>query len=185
MNPPHDDQDKNPIFPSSNSPPDEILPLSMDSRFIALESFQNLQETVPNVASGGTNTESFYGVPQPLECLQGTLVPPFLSKTFDIVDDPALNSIISWGASGQSFVVWDPVVFARTILPRNFKHNNFSSFVRQLNTYVCIFFYPFVLFLSRVKFLFFSLSVPIFEYFLLPCNSFLTTFVVIVDFVSR
>ncbi|KAL5545935.1 hypothetical protein UlMin_005622 [Ulmus minor] len=74
-------------------------------------------------------------VPQPLECLQGIPVPPFLSKTFDLVDDPALDAIISWGSTGGSFVVWDPMEFARIILPRNFKHNNFSSFVRQLNTY--------------------------------------------------
>lgn len=77
-------------------------------------------------------------VPQPLECLQGQLVPPFLWKTFDLVEDPALDSIVSWGSAGQSFVVWDPVEFSRVILPSNFKHNNFSSFVRQLNTYVGI-----------------------------------------------
>ncbi|KAL5833670.1 hypothetical protein ACOSQ3_017344 [Xanthoceras sorbifolium] len=59
-----------------------------------------------------------------------------LSKIFDLVDDWSLDSIISWGATGESFMVWDPVEFARLILPRNFKHNNFSSFVRQLNTYV-------------------------------------------------
>ncbi|KAJ7976059.1 Heat shock transcription factor [Quillaja saponaria] len=75
------------------------------------------------------------GVPQPLECLQGSPVPPFLSKTFDLVDDSSLDPIISWGSTGGSFVVWDPVEFARILLPRNFKHNNFSSFVRQLNTY--------------------------------------------------
>lgn len=74
--------------------------------------------------------------PQPLECLQGTQIPPFLSKTFDLVNDPILDPIISWGSSGQSFVVWDPIEFGRIVLPRNFKHNNFSSFVRQLNTYV-------------------------------------------------
>lgn len=78
------------------------------------------------------------GLPQPLECLQGNPVPPFLSKTFDLVDDPSLDSIISWSSTGGSFVVWDPVEFSRLILPRNFKHNNFSSFVRQLNTYVGI-----------------------------------------------
>lgn len=77
--------------------------------------------------------------PQPLECLiKGNLVPPFLSKTFDLVDDPDLDPIISWGSDGVSFVVWDPVEFSRLVLPRNFKHNNFSSFVRQLNTYVGI-----------------------------------------------
>ncbi|XP_052874591.1 heat stress transcription factor A-3 [Gossypium arboreum] len=76
------------------------------------------------------------GVPQPLEILQGNPVPPFLSKTFDLVEDTSLDPIISWGPTGESFVVWDPVEFSKFILPRNFKHNNFSSFVRQLNTYV-------------------------------------------------
>ncbi|XP_030453761.1 heat stress transcription factor A-3 isoform X1 [Syzygium oleosum] len=83
----------------------------------------------------GGDMETAVGAPQPLECLQGTPLPPFLSKTFDLVDDRSLDPIISWGSSGESFVVWDPVEFARIILPRNFKHNNFSSFVRQLNTY--------------------------------------------------
>ncbi|XWS43464.1 hypothetical protein CRYUN_Cryun16bG0106200 [Craigia yunnanensis] len=77
----------------------------------------------------------FVGVPQPLEILQGNPVPPFLSKTYDLVDDTSLDTIISWGSTGESFVVWDPIEFSRLILPRNFKHNNFSSFVRQLNTY--------------------------------------------------
>ncbi|KAK4281610.1 hypothetical protein QN277_013081 [Acacia crassicarpa] len=74
-------------------------------------------------------------LPHPLECLQENPIPPFLWKTYDLVDDPSLNPIISWGSAGASFVVWDPVEFARIVLPRNFKHNNFSSFVRQLNTY--------------------------------------------------
>ncbi|GKV37556.1 hypothetical protein SLEP1_g45577 [Rubroshorea leprosula] len=87
--------------------------------------------------SGGVEEEPV-GVPQPLECLQGNPIPPFLSKTFDLVDDSSLDPIISWGPTGKSFVVWDPAEFARLILPRNFKHNNFSSFVRQLNTYVGI-----------------------------------------------
>lgn len=76
--------------------------------------------------------------PKPLEILQMNPVPPFLSKTFDLVDDPTLDPIISWGSTGFSFVVWDPLEFARIVLPRHFKHNNFSSFVRQLNTYVSI-----------------------------------------------
>ncbi|KAG8376668.1 hypothetical protein BUALT_Bualt09G0087700 [Buddleja alternifolia] len=74
-------------------------------------------------------------VPQPMVSLHETPIPPFLSKTYDLVDDPKLDSIICWGEKGDSFVVWDPIEFARMILPRNFKHSNFSSFVRQLNTY--------------------------------------------------
>ncbi|KAB2611601.1 heat stress transcription factor A-4c-like [Pyrus ussuriensis x Pyrus communis] len=60
---------------------------------------------------------------------------PFLTKTYDLVDDPSSNHMVSWSESGSSFVVWDPTEFAKEMLPMYFKHNNFSSFVRQLNTY--------------------------------------------------
>ncbi|GMI72322.1 heat shock transcription factor A4A, ARABIDOPSIS THALIANA HEAT SHOCK TRANSCRIPTION FACTOR A4A [Hibiscus trionum] len=62
-------------------------------------------------------------------------LPPFLTKTYEMVDDPSTDSIVSWSASNKSFVVWNPLEFARDLLPRFFKHNNFSSFIRQLNTY--------------------------------------------------
>lgn len=61
-------------------------------------------------------------------------VPIFLRKTYFMIDtcDPA---IASWSEDGESFVVRDPDVFAEKIIPQFFKHNNFSSFVRQLNFY--------------------------------------------------
>ncbi|KAK4419327.1 Heat stress transcription factor A-3 [Sesamum alatum] len=103
------------------------LPLSMASPF------EFKAGVAGSRAAGG---ESLSVMPKPLELLHENPIPPFLSKTYDLVDDPSLDSIISWGERGDSFVVWDPVEFARMILPRNFKHNNFSSFVRQLNTYI-------------------------------------------------
>ncbi|GKV10247.1 hypothetical protein SLEP1_g21640 [Rubroshorea leprosula] len=60
---------------------------------------------------------------------------PFLTKTYQLVDDPTTDHIVSWGEDDTTFVVWRPPEFARDLLPNYFKHNNFSSFVRQLNTY--------------------------------------------------
>ncbi|KAE8653967.1 Heat stress transcription factor B-4 [Hibiscus syriacus] len=60
---------------------------------------------------------------------------PFLTKTYQLVDDPTTDRIVSWGEDDTTFVVWRPPEFARDLLPNYFKHNNFSSFVRQLNTY--------------------------------------------------
>ncbi|KAI7747307.1 hypothetical protein M8C21_024349 [Ambrosia artemisiifolia] len=60
---------------------------------------------------------------------------PFLSKTYSLVDDPTTDDVISWNESGTTFVVWKTADFAKDLLPNSFKHNNFSSFVRQLNTY--------------------------------------------------
>ncbi|TKY62416.1 Heat stress transcription factor A-6b [Spatholobus suberectus] len=73
--------------------------------------------------------------PRPMEGLQEIGPPPFLTKTFDAVEDHTTSHIVSWSRGGASFVVWDPQAFSRDLLPRYFKHNNFSSFVRQLNTY--------------------------------------------------
>ncbi len=43
--------------------------------------------------------------------------------------------MIRWSEKGDSFIVIDEDEFARTLIPELFKHNNYASFVRQLNMY--------------------------------------------------
>ncbi|KAF3794858.1 Heat shock factor protein [Nymphaea thermarum] len=80
--------------------------------------------------------EEFSWMPQPMEGLQLAEPAPFLRKTYDMVEDPGTDVLVSWGTGRSSFVVWDSHRFAAELLPRFFKHSNFFSFVRQLNTYV-------------------------------------------------
>lgn len=69
---------------------------------------------------------------------RGLKVPPFLNKVYELVNDPKTNAIISWTSDGTSFTVWDHHMFTKNILPVYFRHDNFSSFVYQLNNYVSI-----------------------------------------------
>lgn len=75
-------------------------------------------------------------IPQPMAGLHESTPAPFLMKTYDMVENRSTNGVVSWSEGHNSFIVWDCHSFATTVLPRYFKHDNFSSFIRQLNTYV-------------------------------------------------
>lgn len=59
----------------------------------------------------------------------------FLEKLFKILKTKKNNDIIKWSEDGTKIIILDTIKFSNTILPNNFKHNNYSSFVRQLNIY--------------------------------------------------
>lgn len=61
-----------------------------------------------------------------------TNVPSFLDSNDASRDNTRL---IHWSEDGDSFVVEDEDEFAKTLIPELFKHNNYASFVRQLNMY--------------------------------------------------
>lgn len=51
------------------------------------------------------------------------------------MDESKNTDLIRWSDDGNSFIVLDEDEFARTLIPELFKHNNYASFVRQLNMY--------------------------------------------------
>nr|KIR88443.1 hypothetical protein I308_01510 [Cryptococcus tetragattii IND107] len=50
-------------------------------------------------------------------------------------EDIAKTGLIYWSAKGTTFTCPNPTEFSKVVLPRYFKHNNWHSFVRQLNMY--------------------------------------------------
>lgn len=54
---------------------------------------------------------------------------------YSFLEDGKNTDLIRWSDDGNSFIVLDEDEFAKTLIPELFKHNNYASFVRQLNMY--------------------------------------------------
>lgn len=62
-------------------------------------------------------------------------IPAFLQKTYEILESPEHREYVSWDDAGERIIIKKVGEFSAIVLPRYFKHNNFQSFVRQLNMY--------------------------------------------------
>ena len=61
----------------------------------------------------------------------------FLCKLYDILNDNDLpyRDIISWNKEGNGVIIKNITKLCKKVLPKFYKHKNYSSFVRQLNIY--------------------------------------------------
>ena len=59
----------------------------------------------------------------------------FLEKLYNILKNKKNNNIIKLNEYGTKIIILDSIKFSNTILPKYFKHDNYSSFIRQLNIY--------------------------------------------------
>ena len=61
--------------------------------------------------------------------------PNFLLKLYQILENESYKDIIHWTEDGKYFIISNLHDFTENILPKYYKHNNYSSFIRQLNMY--------------------------------------------------
>lgn len=59
----------------------------------------------------------------------------FLSKLQDILNMKEYSHIIHWNKDGKKIIITNVTELTEVVLPKFFKHRNYSSFVRQLNIY--------------------------------------------------
>ncbi|GAB5588398.1 Heat shock transcription factor [Umbelopsis nana] len=136
----------------SNTSPSEDFANSLSSTSLApqaiLENLSSPTFTSDIASLGSSMTSTTSPITSPADtnasrAIMSTLqnqrfqrnVPAFLNKLYNMVQDPASNDLIRWSEDGKSFIVVRHEDLAKEVLPRFFKHNNFSSFVRQLNMY--------------------------------------------------
>jgi hypothetical protein len=66
---------------------------------------------------------------------QADRTPGFVSKLYEIFCDGTHGGVCGWSREGTTILIQRISDFEQEVLPGYFKHNNFTSFVRQLNMY--------------------------------------------------
>ena len=59
----------------------------------------------------------------------------FLKKLNSMINDPDNEKYIKWDEGTNAIIIKNKETFSEKVLPKCFNHKNFSSFVRQLNSY--------------------------------------------------
>ncbi|KAK8853152.1 hypothetical protein IAR55_003853 [Kwoniella newhampshirensis] len=104
------------------------------------------QHKIPSASAVSSAVASRHPSPPPgfsLSSGQPLVNPPsktqaaFVGKLYSMLEDDeiARTGLIHWSAEGTTFTCPNPTEFSKQVLPRFFKHNNWQSFVRQLNMY--------------------------------------------------
>lgn len=123
-----------PILSSLDDPFENLL-VTQPKLYSNLPPLQPLSESVlPNAMLAPPQDDSLVNSKKRKEPTSKTK-PAFVMKIWSMVNDPSNNEYIRWDSDGKSFQVFHREDFMKNILPKYFKHNNFASFVRQLNMY--------------------------------------------------
>ena len=69
-------------------------------------------------------------------------IPAFLQKITDIlnvvcffIQEPKNGIALEWAPNGVGFIILNEEILIKHVLPKYFKHSNYSSFIRQVNDY--------------------------------------------------
>jgi len=65
--------------------------------------------------------------------IQKKISSKFVYKVYKMCCDPNCSAMINWSENGETIQIVNLNEVSKEILGRHFKHNNFSSFIRQLN----------------------------------------------------
>ena len=61
--------------------------------------------------------------------------PTVLHSMLEQAEEKGFANIVSWQTHGRAFLIHEPKVFVKDVLPKYFKHSKISSFQRQLSLY--------------------------------------------------